>query len=54
MVTHSENPSIPVKAHYHVYPSNGRKELYAVNVDDVITITDETAGMPFLKRKRKN
>lgn len=31
---HPENPSIPVQAHYHVYPSNSKKELYAVNVDD--------------------
>lgn len=31
---HPENPSIPVKAHYHVVPSNSKKELYAVNVDD--------------------
>mgnify|MGYP000916884522 CR=1 FL=1 len=31
---HPENPSIPVKAHYHIYPSNSKKELYAVNVDD--------------------
>ena len=31
---HPENSSIPVKAHYHIYPSNSKKELYAVNVDD--------------------
>lgn len=31
---HPENPSIPVKAHCHVFPSNSKKELYAVNVDD--------------------
>jgi hypothetical protein len=31
---HPENPSIPVKAHYHIYPSNSKKEVYAVNVDD--------------------
>jgi hypothetical protein len=33
-IYHPENPSIPVKAHYHIYPSNSKKELYAVNVDD--------------------
>lgn len=31
---HPQNQSIPVKAHYHIYPSNSNKELYAVNVDD--------------------
>lgn len=31
---HPENPAIPVKAHYHIYPSNSKEELYAVNVDD--------------------
>ena len=31
---HPENPSIPVKAHYHIVPSNSKEELYAVNVDD--------------------
>jgi hypothetical protein len=31
---HPENANIPVKAHYHVFPSNSKKELYAVNVDD--------------------
>jgi len=30
---HSENPNIPVKGHYHIYPSNSKKELYAVNID---------------------
>lgn len=31
---HPENPSIPVKAHYHIVPSNSKEELYAVNVED--------------------
>lgn len=31
---HPEDKSIPVKAHYHVYPNNSKKELYAVNVED--------------------
>ena len=31
---HPENPSIPVKAHYHIAPSNSKEELYAVNVED--------------------
>jgi hypothetical protein len=31
---HPKNPSIPFKAHYHIYPSNSKKELYAVNLDD--------------------
>lgn len=31
---HPEDTSIPVKAHYHVYPSNSKKELYAVNIED--------------------
>lgn len=30
---HPEDKNIPVKAHYHVYPPNGKKELYAVNTD---------------------
>ncbi|HZV13003.1 MAG TPA: hypothetical protein VFA55_07285 [Candidatus Kapabacteria bacterium] len=30
---HPENPNIPVKRHYHVYPKNGKEEIYAVNVD---------------------
>ncbi|MBL0308945.1 MAG: hypothetical protein IPP77_04490 [Bacteroidetes bacterium] len=30
---HPENTTIPVKAHYHIVPSNSNKELYAVNVD---------------------
>ncbi len=30
---HPQNTSIPVKAHYHIYPSNSKKELYAVNMD---------------------
>jgi hypothetical protein len=30
---HPENPDIPVKAHYHIVPSNSKKELYAVNTD---------------------
>lgn len=30
---HPQNTSIPVKAHYHIYPSNSKRELYAVNMD---------------------
>lgn len=30
---HPEDTDIPVKAHYHIYPPNGKKELYAVNID---------------------
>lgn len=30
---HPADPKIPVRAHYHIYPPNGKKELYAVNVD---------------------
>lgn len=30
---HPENLDIPVKAHYHVHPPRGDKELYAVNID---------------------
>jgi hypothetical protein len=29
---HPENPSIPVKAHYHVFPPNSKSEIYAVNI----------------------
>lgn len=30
---HSEKTNPPVKAHYHVIPSNGKQEIYAVNID---------------------
>lgn len=30
---HPKDENIPVKAHYHIYPSNSKKEIYAVNVD---------------------
>lgn len=30
---HPEDTNIPVKAHYHIYPPNGKKELYAINMD---------------------
>jgi len=30
---HPENPSIPVKAHYHVVDSKSKQEIYAVNTD---------------------
>ncbi|MEZ4945562.1 MAG: hypothetical protein R2804_08550 [Cyclobacteriaceae bacterium] len=30
---HPEDKNIPVKGHYHIYPSNSKKEIYAVNVD---------------------
>ena len=30
---HPENIDIPVKAHYHVFPPNSKKEIYAVNID---------------------
>jgi hypothetical protein len=30
---HPANPDIPVQAHYHIYPNNGKKEIYAVNMD---------------------
>ena len=30
---HTEKTNPPVRAHYHVYPSNGSNEIYAVNVD---------------------
>lgn len=30
---HPEDTNIPAKAHYHVYPPNGKKELYAVSID---------------------
>lgn len=30
---HPENPDIPVKGHYHIYPSNGKQEIYSVNMD---------------------
>lgn len=30
---HPENPDIPVKAHYHIYPNNGKQEIYSVNMD---------------------
>jgi hypothetical protein len=28
---HPANENIPVSAHYHVYPNNGKQEIYAVN-----------------------
>ncbi len=30
---HPEDKNIPVKGHYHIYPSNSKKEIYAVNLD---------------------
>lgn len=30
---HPANQDIPVQAHYHIYPNNGKKEIYAVNMD---------------------
>jgi len=30
---HTERITPPVRAHYHVYPSNGKNEIYAVNID---------------------
>lgn len=30
---HPANPDIPVQAHYHIYPNNGKKEIYSVNMD---------------------
>lgn len=30
---HPANPDIPVQAHYHIYPNNGKKEIYAVNMN---------------------
>lgn len=30
---HPQNINIPVKAHYHVVDSTGKKEIYAVNID---------------------
>ncbi len=30
---HPEDKNIPVKAHYHIVPSNSTKEIYAVNTD---------------------
>lgn len=30
---HAEKSHPPVKAHYHIIPNNGKKELYAVNID---------------------
>ncbi len=32
-IKHPENLDIPVSAHYHVYPNNGKIEIYAVNMD---------------------
>jgi len=31
---HAEKSNPPVRAHYHIYPSNGKNEIYAVNVVD--------------------
>ena len=31
---HPENPAIPVKAHYHIVPSNSKTKLYALNFED--------------------
>ena len=33
-VFHPESTNPPVKAHYHVYPSNSKNELYAANLID--------------------
>jgi hypothetical protein len=30
---HPERPEFKIKRHYHVYPSNSKKEIYAVNMD---------------------
>ncbi len=30
---HPEDKNIPVKGHYHIYPRNSKKEIYAVNTD---------------------
>lgn len=30
---HPEDKNIPVKGHYHIYSSNSKKEIYAVNLD---------------------
>ena len=30
---HPADENIPVQRHYHIYPSNSKKEIYAVNVD---------------------
>lgn len=30
---HPESTNPPVKGHYHVIPSNGKQEIYAVNLD---------------------
>jgi hypothetical protein len=32
-VKHPANSDIPVQAHYHVYPKNGKLEIYSVNMD---------------------
>lgn len=32
-IYHPKNPDIPVKAHYHIYPNNGKQEIYSVNMD---------------------
>jgi hypothetical protein len=31
--SHPEDKNIPVQKHYHIYPSNSKKEIYAVNMD---------------------
>jgi len=33
MLKHPAKTHPPVKGHYHVYPKNGKDELYAVNMD---------------------
>jgi hypothetical protein len=33
MLKHPPSTHPPVKGHYHVYPKNGKEELYAVNMD---------------------
>jgi hypothetical protein len=33
MLKHPESTHPPVKGHYHVYPKNGKDEIYAVNMD---------------------
>ncbi|GGF38423.1 hypothetical protein KZP23_04605 [Echinicola marina] len=30
---HPKDKNIPVKGHYHIYPNNSKKEIYAVNLD---------------------
>lgn len=33
MLKHPSSTHPPVKGHYHVYPKNGKDEIYAVNLD---------------------